>query len=299
MMKILQTNKISKSFSKQLVVDNVSMTIEEGDIYGFVGENGAGKTTVIRLITGLNIPTSGTFTLFEGNKVPLGSVGAIIENPSIYPQMNAYDNMKAQYMLVGRKDYDTIPQALIEVGLEDVIKSKKKAKNFSLGMKQRLGICLTLVGSPKLMILDEPMNGLDPEGIVELRNLILRLNKERNITFLISSHLLDELAKVATRFGFIHKGKLIKECTIKEIENNSKRYIEARLDSVNAIEKAFAKKILDYKIVNENTIQVFDDISVVDIVTLLSKKKYQILDIKLVSNESIEDFYLHTIRGGK
>lgn len=221
---VLRTFGLSKKYKRQLAVNEADMTICRGDIYGFVGENGSGKTTIIRLITGLVFPHAGRFELFG---VPHDSaeiqqarrkVGAVVETPSIYQNMSAYDNLKMQSQILGIADNDKIAQTLEEVGLGYVLTDKKHAGNFSLGMRQRLGIAMALLGDPEFLILDEPMNGLDPAGIVEIRELILKLNRERNITFLISSHILSELSLVATKYGIISKGHILKEITAEDLQ---------------------------------------------------------------------------------
>ena len=214
---VLKTNNLYKRYKYQFALNGVNMTINKGDIYGFVGENGSGKTTVIRLITWLISPTKGDFELFgedsKSNGILLArkKLGAIVENPSIYLNMSARENLKMQCGLLGVKGNveEMIKHVLSEVGLAELYDNKKNAGNFSLGMRQRLGIAMALLGNPEFLILDEPMNGLDPAGIVEIRELILRLNKERGITFLISSHILTELALVATTYGIISKRTMI------------------------------------------------------------------------------------------
>mgnify|MGYP000769716626 CR=1 FL=1 len=199
------------------------MHVPRGAIYGFVGKNGAGKTTLIRLICGLQRPTSGSYRLYGSENTDKKileaqrRIGAVVETPSIYLDMTAEENMKEQYYVLGLPSFEGIPQILKLVGLEDA--GKKKAKDFSLGMRQRLGIAIALAGKPDLLVLDEPTNGLDPQGIVEMRELILKLNRERQITVLISSHILDELSRLATHYGFIDKGTIVKEITAEELEN--------------------------------------------------------------------------------
>ena len=203
---VLKTNALCKSYRKFHALNGVTMNVPKGSIYGFVGRNGAGKTTLIRLICGLQEPSSGEFTLYgtkhTDSKISKARrrMGAVVETPAYYGDMNAAENLKMQYAMLGLPTYDGIDALLKLVRLDDT--GKKKAKDFSLGMKQRLGIALALCGNPDFLILDEPINGLDPQGIVEIRELILRLNRERNITVLISSHILDELARLATHYGF-------------------------------------------------------------------------------------------------
>ena len=222
---ILRTFGVSKKYHSNWVLKKVNMNIQRGDIYGFVGENGSGKTTIIRLITGLISANEGDFELFgvSSKSSEIASVrkkvGAIVESPSIYRNMSARENLEMQSTILGKKDDEKIKQVLSDVGLSYVYDDKKAAANFSLGMRQRLGIAMALLGDPEFIILDEPMNGLDPAGIVEIRELILKLNRERRITFLISSHILTELSLVANKYGIISRGTLIKEITAEEMEN--------------------------------------------------------------------------------
>lgn len=214
---ILQTNQLTKRYHHRAVVDHLSMTIHEGDIYGFIGKNGAGKTTLIRMITGLAAPNDGAVLLFGNTDLREGrkQIGTVIESPALYPGMTAKENLLVQYKLQGIRDESQADAILTLVGLENT--GKKKAKDFSLGMRQRLAIAIALIGNPRFLILDEPTNGLDPEGIKEIRNLILKLNHDREITVLISSHILGELSKFATRYGIIHQGKLIDEFTEEQL----------------------------------------------------------------------------------
>ena len=202
---ILETNGLGKKYGHFTALNDVSMHIPKGAIYGFVGRNGAGKTTLIRLICGLQRPTAGGYSLFGKShtshdiRESRKRVGAVVETPSIYLELTAEDNLKEQYRVLGLPSFEDIPQLLQLVGLEST--GRKKAGNFSLGMRQRLGIAIALAGSPDFLVLDEPANGLDPQGIVEMRELILKLNRERHITVLISSHILDELSRLATHYG--------------------------------------------------------------------------------------------------
>lgn len=219
---ILVTRDLTKKYHKALAVDHVSMSVKGGDIYGFIGENGAGKTTFMRMICGLAKPAEGEMTLYGASgksalQKARKNMGALIENPAVYPNMTAMENLEVQrrYLGIKKKNSKAMLQDLLElVGLADT--GKKKAKDFSLGMKQRLGLAIALTGNPKFIILDEPTIGLDPLGVMELRQLVLKLNQERNMTILFSSHNLAEMAQVATRYGFLHKGKLLEVISAQE-----------------------------------------------------------------------------------
>ena len=214
---ILKTNHLTKRYGHRAVVENLSMTIHQGDIYGFIGKNGAGKTTLIRMVTGLAAPSDGSIQLFGSGSLLEGRrrIGTVIEAPAFYPGMTARENIIAFSRLQGLRDFSHVEELLELVGLDHT--GKKKCRNFSLGMKQRLAIAIALIGDPELLILDEPTNGLDPEGMKEVRDLILKLNQERGITVLVSSHILGELSKFATRYGIIHHGKLIEEFTEEDL----------------------------------------------------------------------------------
>lgn len=246
---ILTAKNIVKKYGEKTVLDNVSMNIQKGDIYGFIGKNGAGKTTFMRVILSLTYPKSGEVKLFGDksiNEVGL-KVGSLIETPGFYKNLSAKENLKRFSLLYGADD-SKVDEILKWVGLSNT--GNKKAKNFSLGMKQRLGIAIALLGEPELLLLDEPINGLDPEGIKEMRDLILKLNKEHNITILISSHLLDELSKVVTRYGIINKGKMIEEISSKELHEKCKKKLLIEIDDSKK-----AKTIIS-KIVPENNINI-------------------------------------------
>ena len=236
---ILKTDQLTKKYGRRPVVENVSMTIQQGDIYGFIGKNGAGKTTLIRMVTGLAKPDNGSISLFGGQDLLKGrmKIGTVIEFPAFYPGMTARENLIAQAKLQGITDFSESDNILQLVGLYEA--EHKKCKNFSLGMKQRLSIALALIGEPELLILDEPTNGLDPEGIKEIRELILKLNQERHITVLISSHILGELSKFATKYGIIHHGKLIEEFTEQQLWERCGKGTDQEID----LEEYFLNKI--------------------------------------------------------
>lgn len=214
---VLQTKELSKDFSGKLAVDHVSIQVRRGDIYGFIGENGAGKTTLMRMVCGLAEPSGGEITLFGSRNLVSQryKVGCTIENPAIYPSMTAMENMEVQRLLLGIRDKTVCGDLLETAGLKDA--GSKKAKNFSLGMKQRLMIALALLGDPELLVLDEPTNGLDPVGIKEVRDILHHLNEDRGITILVSSHILGELEKTATRYGVISNGKMADEFQANEL----------------------------------------------------------------------------------
>jgi ABC-2 type transport system ATP-binding protein len=232
---ILKTDGLTKKFGNFMANDSISLNIKKGSIYGLVGRNGAGKTTFMKMICSLSSPTSGEFELC-GKKYPhLGSakakVGNLIEAPGIYANMSAYDNMRAKAMLMGKADEKVINEILDTVGLSKA--GKKHAGKFSLGMKQRLGIGLALLGDPELLVLDEPINGLDPAGVAEIRETLQRLNKEKGITILISSHILGELSKLSTDYGFIDKGSLIKEISNEQLLADCAEFVRLNVNDVN------------------------------------------------------------------
>lgn len=303
---VLETHGLCKRYGKQYAVNHVNMHIERGDIYGFVGENGAGKTTIIRLITGLAGVTEGDYRLFGAKNTDKGiydakrRLSAVVESPSLYFNLSAYDNMILQAKLLGLTDYSYIDETLETVGLEYVKNDKKKVRNFSLGMKQRLGIAVALLGHPDFMILDEPMNGLDPEGIVEIRELILKLNREQNITFMISSHILDELSRVATKYGFIHKGRLIKEITRQQLEEECRRCLELVVDDTQTIPEVLESKLrlTDYKILQDHIVRIYDNIDIPELIAALSASGIKVQKVNS-KNENVEEYYLNLMGGAQ
>ncbi len=228
---ILRTKSLTKKFGSKIAVNAVDMNVAKGDIYGFIGRNGAGKTTAMKLILGLLNATEGEIELFGGEPLEKarGRIGSLIEAPGIYKNCTAYENMKRFSIIYGGTDED-IAQLLKLVGLENT--GNKKAGRFSLGMKQRLGMAIAMLGNPEFLILDEPINGLDPEGIKDIRNTVLNLNREKGVTFLISSHLLDELAKIVTRYGIINNGVLTEEISAEDLNAMCESGLKVRVDDV-------------------------------------------------------------------
>lgn len=301
---VLTTNGLTKRYKNQIAVNGVNMNIQQGDIYGFVGENGSGKTTVIRLITGLIFPCGGSFELFGINNRSgnIGEarcrVGAIVESPSIYMNMSAYENLKTQCAILGTGDDAKIRSVLADVGLEALYGEKKHASNFSLGMRQRLGIAMALLGDPDFLILDEPMNGLDPAGIVGIRELILKLNRERGITFLISSHILTELSLVATKYGIISKGKLIKEITAEQLHNECSRTTAISSDDPQKLAQIVSGHIDNTLEYTPDGIKIIGDVDLNDLLSTVIAGGIKILSINC-SETSFEDYYLSVIGGAK
>ncbi len=297
---ILQTNNLEKKYNDFRALNHTNIHIEKGAVYGLIGKNGAGKTTLIRIICGLQKPTNGSYTIYgvDNSSSNITSVrkriGAIIETPSIYGEMTAKDNLIEQYKLVGMPSLDGIDELLKLVGLENT--GKKKAKNFSLGMKQRLGIAISLANNPDLLILDEPINGLDPQGIIEIRELILKLNKERRITILISSHYLDELSKIATHYGFLDSGSIIEEITSEELMKKMEHKIILKVNDTKEFVKYFEENKMPYEVMDSQTINVYGKYNLSKFVSELSKKNLIADDIH-EQEESLENYYMNLIGG--
>ncbi|MGN0546083.1 MAG: ABC transporter ATP-binding protein [Acutalibacteraceae bacterium] len=298
----LQTNALRKDYKKFKALNGLSMNIPKGSIYGFVGKNGAGKTTLIRLICGLQEPTSGGYTLYgkeNTDKEIVKSrrrIGAVVETPSLYQDMTAEENLKYQYKLIGNPDYSTIPELLKLVGLENT--GKKKAGNFSLGMKQRLGIAIALSGNPDFLILDEPINGLDPQGIVEIRELILKLNNEMGITVLISSHILGELSKLATHYGFIDRGSIVSEISAEELESRCRKRIRVKVDNIKSLIRYLDGKGFEYSVISEDEAYIYASPEVTAFVSDLLSEGCRIISMS-ESDESLESYFINLVGGEK
>lgn len=298
---IFKSTKLTKTFSQKNAVSNVSMNINKGDIYGFIGKNGAGKTTLIKLLVGLISPTSGSIELFGGEDLGTArsKIGTVIETPCFVPNLSARENLKIQALLMGNKDQSAIDTVLKLVGLEDV--GKKKVKKFSLGMKQRLGIAMTLMGNPEFLVLDEPTNGLDPEGIIEIRNMIKTLNKEKGITVLISSHILGELSKLATRYGIINEGKLVEEFTAEELKERCCANLIIKVDNVQKASLVLEDyiKTTNFKILDDNTIELYDNLDKSGVINSTLAKNDVIVDSISSKDADLEEYFMEVIGGKK
>ena len=301
---VFQTFALSKLYKEFKAVDAVDMTIYEGDIYGFVGENGAGKTTLIRLACGLIHPTSGDCSIFgvssqqEGIAKARSKTAAIVEAVALCRSLTALDNLKLHANLVGvHKTDDELNKILEDVGLDAKTIVKKKVGNFSLGMRQRLGIALALLSNPKFVILDEPMNGLDPQGFIDVRETILKLNKQ-GVTFLISSHILSELDKICTRVGFLTHGRLVKEISFDELHQLARKKISLRIKDAEKVSKLLIEhfNLKEVKL-DGDFIYIYDTLDVNDLMKYIFSQQL-VVDSISSSEETIEDFYQQLIKGG-
>lgn len=298
---VLKTNALCKHYKHFKALNGLTMNIPKGAIYGFVGKNGAGKTTLIRLICGLQEPTSGEYFLYglkNSEKEILKSrrrMGAVVETPAIYLDLTAVENMKEQYRILGIPSNDSIPKLLKLVGLDNT--GNKKARNFSLGMRQRLGIAIALAGNPDFLVLDEPANGLDPQGIIEMRELILKLNREYQITVLISSHILDELSRLATHYGFIDNGKMVKEISAEELEASCRKCIRLEVTNVQTLVHVLDEMKVEYKVISDKEVDVFAKVNVSKLAVILLKDNCEVISMQK-RDESLESYYVSLV-GGK
>lgn len=275
---VLKTKNLSKEYKKIVALENINISIKKGDIYGLIGENGAGKTTLIRLITGLIYQTNGEIELFEEMEASKLSkqrrrLGCIIESPVLYEDMTAKQNLEIIRVQRGIPGKGCIDEVLNLVNLPDT--KSKKVKDFSLGMKQRLALAIALLGDPEFLILDEPINGLDPIGIIEFRELIKKLNREKKITILISSHILSELHQLATYYGIIHKGNLIEEISVEELNERCKKHINLEVDDSAKASIILENnlKIKNFSVLPNNVIKIYDYLD----------------RVKLISNELVSN----------
>lgn len=297
---VLSTDALSKRYGRFKALDGLDMHVPKGAIYGFVGKNGAGKTTLIRLICGLQRPSSGSFRLYgrDGRDPEIRNsrrrIGAVVEAPAICGEMTAEENLKLQYRVLGLPSEEGIPELLELTGLSDT--GKKKARQFSLGMRQRLGIAVALAGDPDFLLLDEPINGLDPQGIIEIRELILRLNRERQITVLISSHNLDELSRLASWYGFIDRGRLVKEISAGDLEAACRKCLRVEVSDTRALARVLDDEHVEYEILSQTTADIYARLNLSRLVDALKKQNCELIGLQ-ERDESLESYYLNLVGG--
>ena len=299
---VVTASALGKRYGSFQALNGLSMHVPKGAIYGIVGRNGAGKTTLIRLLCGLQRPSSGEYTLYgvphtsgEITKVRR-RMGAVVETPSVYQNLTAEDNLKEQYRILGLPSFEGIRELLELVGRS--VTGKKKVKHFSLGMRQRLGIAVALAGDPDFLVLDEPANGLDPQGIVEVRELILKLNRERQITVLLSSHILDELFRLATHYGFIDKGRMVKEISAEELEAACRKSIRVKVTDTRILACVLETMGIKYEIRSDREADIFADINITNLVLALHKEDCELLSVT-EREENLESYYINLVGGGR
>lgn len=298
---VVSTTGLTKQYGKHTAVDNVSLHIKRGEIYGFIGRNGAGKTTFMKMISGLSTPTAGEIALFGDKGIAAkkhhARIGNLIEAPGIYPSMSGYQNLKCKALALGIRKPGYIEELLELVGLESA--GKKKVKKYSLGMKQRLGIAMALVGGPDLLILDEPINGLDPQGIAEIRGMLTKLKNQQNMTIMISSHILEELYKIADTFGIIHEGRLIQELTKDELTEKCSEYIELKVHDAGASSVVIERfGIQNYRVISQDTIHIFEQLERSAEINMELARAGCMVDSMQITQEKLENYFLE-LTGGK
>ena len=295
---VLETNCLRKKYKHHEALKGVYMHVPKDSVYGLIGRNGAGKTTLMRLLTGVQRESGGSYSLFGVDKnspeikKERRRIGAMIESPSIFLDLSAEENLKMQYRILGLPSFSSIPEILDLVGLSDT--GKKKVSSFSFGMKERLGIAMALAGHPDILILDEPINGLDPEAIVEMRELIIRLNREMHMTIIVSSHILDELSKVATYYGFLDDGVMVKEISAVEMAKECRKAMRIKVESLEKAALALSLSGWEYSVVDDDTLDVYGEIKIKDVVDCL--KDAGIIDVDK-RNENLEGYFISTVGG--
>ncbi|WP_302557677.1 ATP-binding cassette domain-containing protein [Holdemania filiformis] len=297
---MLTVQDLTKRYHDFKALDHFSMNVEKGAIYGFVGRNGAGKTTLIRTICGLQAPSQGTYTLLgrKHNDPKIAKsrrkMGAVIETPSLYRELNARENLEVQLRMLGLAESAETDRLLALVGLSEA--GRKKVKDFSLGMRQRLAMAVALAGDPDFLVLDEPVNGLDPQGIIEVRELILKLNQKHQVTVMISSHNLDELARLATVYGFIDHGRMVKEIAADELEKTCRKCVVLSVGSVEAAVETLESTGADYRVTAADTVEIYGEIGLSDLLLKLAQNGCAVLSMK-ARDESLESYYLSLVGG--
>lgn len=301
---VLETRDLSKQYKSQRALNHVNLSLQQGKIYGLIGKNGAGKTTLMRMIAGLGFPTQGSILLFgtedrSGLEAAGKRIGSLIEAPGLVAGMTAKENMHLQCLMKGIPNYEIENELLELVGLKDA--GKKKVKNFSLGMKQRLGIAITLIGNPDLLMLDEPINGLDPAGVIEIRNLLKKLSTYENKTILISSHNLPELYQVATDFIIIHEGEICEALSHEELDDRCKCYISLEAVNVNHLTAVLEEKLhtQNFQVMPDNSVKLFDFLDERERVGRILHENDVIITKIAVCETSLEDYFMSAIGGKK
>ena len=295
---VLETNCLRKKYKHHEALKGVYMHVPKDSVYGLIGRNGAGKTTLMRLLTGVQRESGGSYSLFGVDKnspeikKERRRIGAMIESPSIFLDLSAEENLKMQYRILGLPSFSSIPEILDLVGLSDT--GKKKVSSFSFGMKERLGIAMALAGHPDILILDEPINGLDPEAIVEMRELIIRLNREMHMTIIVSSHILDELSKVATYYGFLDDGVMVKEISAEKMAKECRKAMRIKVESIEKAALALSLSGWEYSVVDDDTLDVYGEIKIKDVMDCL--KDAGIIDVDK-RNENLEGYFISTVGG--
>lgn len=300
---LVQTQNLNKRYRDTLVLDNVNLSIEKGKIYALIGQNGAGKTTLIRILTGLSFQSSGEVELFSKKGIKelekqRKRIGSLIEGPTLYSSMTAYENLEAERICRGIPNKENIEKVLKLVGMDKV--GRKKVKNFSLGMRQRLGIAMALLNNPELLILDEPINGLDPMGIIEIRDLIQNLNEKKGITIIISSHILSELYQLATNYIIIDKGRILENINLEQLDEKCKKHIAIKVNDVPLATTVIENNLntSNFKIMDDGTIKLYDHLDKVsEVSSMLSKNGLIIMQITILG-DSLEDYFVQLV-GGK
>src|SRR5699024_5050319 len=301
---ILRTHQLSKKYRNTLALADVNLSIKKGEIYGLIGQNGAGKSTLLRIVTGLAFPSSGSIELFGQDDSSMLSTaqkrtGAIIESPALFPNMTAYENVEVYRLQKGIPGRDGIKQTLELVGLGST--AKKKVKNFSLEMKQRLRLAIALLSDPEFLILDEPTNGLDPTGIIELRELIKKLNREKGLTILISSHILSELHQLASRYGIVHKGKILEEISAKELDEKCRQHLRIKVDQpakgATILESTLSTP--DFEVMPDGTIKLYSYLDEIRKVSKALTNSNLVIEHLSQNGDSLESYFSRIVGGDR
>ncbi len=299
-MSVIQTMGLSKRYKDRWAVDHLDLQVEQGDIYGFIGQNGAGKSTTLKLLCGLARPTQGEALIFGKpirDPAARRRVGALIEQPGLYPDLSGRENLRLYAALLGLDSPERQVEEILEtVGLSP--KEKKPVRHYSMGMKQRLGVALALLGGPDLLLLDEPINGLDPEGIREMRELLLRLNRERGLTILVSSHILGELSKIATRYGIIQQGRMVEQISAAELEQKCTDYLHLKADQPQKAAALLERElhITRWEMRPEGEIRIYEPTDAKAVGRLLTQEGIAVEEMGL-HRQDLEGYFLERMGG--